>query len=536
MGFLIALLLAGAPSALLAASGTSPLAPGTSPVASTPVSSTLEEDLASSGDFDVADLEWQDLEQQIDVGELREAQTTLEHRVVEMQQVGDRYNEELVKPLSLLGRIYHEQKDYPRAAETFAQATQISRVANGLHSGEQLALVHMEIASLKAMGNIVEANSRHEYAFSIASRHYGRFDQQLIPELLKLGTWYTQTGDIIGARGRFSDARVLLSARQETAESDMMVLALRGLAKSYRDERYPPFYERPDSATRELLERNGLDQRQALAAQRTHARLRVNALHRGSQALLDVVRIQSNRLLAEQEKLLQGTASDPTSNPTANQSSATANGNQVVVPATRRKRAALNIAAIQPAVESPSIDKADFLSALLEVGDWYLLVDEESRAFAWYQMAYRIAVADPNTDADKLLGKPKLLYFPRPRDPKLPERVPTNILEQGHVALQFDINHRGQIKRLTTVESQPRGLMDFPVRASAKISRYRPRIVEGLPQPTMAFNYTHSFSYLPRGKEVPPNVINSDQPASERNQTSVPASAPSSSAPTSGGY
>lgn len=484
---LVTLVLLSAPGTLLAASGAALN------------DNSIDADLASTSGISVLDLEWQDLEQQIDVGELREAQGTLERRVGEMQRVGDRYDGQLVKPLSLLGRVYHEQEDYPRAAETFALATQISRVANGLHSAEQLELVHQEIASLKAMGNIVEANRRHEYAFSIATRHHGRFAKQLIPELLKLGSWYTRTGDIIGARGRFSDARVLLSANQDTAQSDSMILALRGLAKSYRDERYPPFYERPDQETQELFERNGLNARQDSVAQRTDARLRVNAMHRGTEALVDVLRIEGNRLLAQQEQMLQAAAASEGAEP-------------IVVPATRRRSESLNLNAIKPVVESPEVDKTNFISAMLDLADWYLMMNQEPRAFAWYQQVYLIAEADPNTDAAALLGEPELLYFPRPKDPKIPERLPTNALEQGHVALQFDIDHRGQIKRLRTVESNPKGLMEFPVRASAKISRYRPRIVSGLPQPTMAYGFTHSFSYFPRNKKVPRNVINSDEP------------------------
>jgi len=489
-----------------------------------PGTTTIEADIASADDISEIELEWQNLEQQIDVGELREARGTLESRIDEMQKVGDRYDVQLVRPLSLLGRIYHEQKDYPRAAETFAQATQISRIANGLHSGEQLELVHKEIASLKAMGNIVEANRRHEYAFSIATRHYGRFARQLIPELLKIGNWYTSTGDIIGARGRFSDARVLLSANQDTAQSDLMILALRGLAKSYRDERYPPFYERPDQQTRDLFERNGLNDRQDSVAQLADARLRVNAMHRGTEALVDVLRIQGNRLLAQQEALLRAAAPDQTNN-----------AEPVVVSGSRRRGESLNLDAIQAVVQSAEVDKSDFLKAMLELGDWYLLMNQEPRAFAWYQQAYTIAEADPNTDAAALLGEPKLLYFPRPKDPRVPERLPRKALEQGHVAVQFDIDHRGNIKRLKTVQSQPKGMMDFPVRASAKISRYRPRIVAGLPQPTAAYAFTHSFSYFPRDKKVPENVINSDEQTQEPLPEPAPKRGDSPTTPTASG-
>ncbi len=470
-------------------------------------------DLTRTRESNDLELEWDDLEQRIDVGELEASRITLEQRVGELQTVGDRYDARLVKPLSLLGRIYHEQQDYPRAAETFALATQISRIANGLHSAEQLEIVHQEIASLKAMGNIVEANSRHEYAFSIASRHYGRFAQQLIPELLKIGTWYTSTGDVIGARGSFSDARVLLSADQTSAQSDQMIFALRGLANTYRSERFPPFYQRTSKEAEELFARNGLRDRQT-NAQLTEHRLTVNAMFRGTQALVDVLRIEGNRLLAEQEKYLQAKSQETLAAPQEDANVVLADTQAVILTEAKRRRSnknTLDLAALGPALEAPEVDKSRFLKAILDLADWHLLNEQDARAFAWYQQAYIIAQTDPNSDAVAMFSQPKLLYFPRPQDPKLPERLPPTALEKGHVALSYDIDHRGHVKRMKTVDSIPKGLMEFRVRTSVKVTRYRPRILDGLPQPTAAYSFKHSFDYLPRNrKAAPPNVINSD--------------------------
>ena len=535
--FIAAVLLLCFSDALFA---TTPAGPDEASPSEADFSSTIEQDLATSSNLSVLDLEWSDIEQQIDVGELDDARFTLERRVGELQTLRDRYDSQLIKPLSLLGRVYHEQKDYPRAVETFALATQISRIANGLHSAEQLHLVHQEIASLKAMGNIIEANRRHEYAFSIAARHYGRYAEKLIPELLKMGAWYTSTGDIIGARGRFSDARVLLSANRDMAQSDLMILALRGLANSYREERYPPFYERPNRETEALFDRNGLNERQASVAQMTEQRLTVNTMHRGTEALVEVLRIQGNRLLAEQEQFILNNppgeavvttsstnAPDATSKTPINAQTDSEAPTAIVSGNRRNRGESLNLDAIEPAVGATAVDKNDFLAAMLELADWYLLMGQESRAFAWYQQAYTIAEADPNNDAAAMFGEPRLLYFPRPKDPKLPERVPPNALEQGHVALLYDIDHKGHVKRLRTVESQPKGLMDFHVRSSARIARYRPRIKDGLPQPTAAQTYKHSFSYFPRNRETPtPNVINSDDLAND-SAPEVPASATS---------
>ncbi len=439
------------------------------------------------------------IEQQIDLGELREAQTELETTIAELQRTGDRYDGALVEPLRLLGRVFHEDGDYPRAAETLALATQISRVSNGLHSAEQLHLVHQEIRSLKAMGNIVEANRRHEYAFSIARRHFGRFGEELIPELLKIGVWYTSTGDVIGARDRFAEARLLLSARPETAESNDMLFALKGIARSYRDEAFPPFYSRSDKETQELYARNGLTDRQAGVREQLATRASINSFHSGSEALIDIVRIEVNRLADIQDQML------------ANAEQQSVNREEIVKTSARRRTTTLSLEELATVIESPEADKLPFIKSLLELGDWYLLINNEARAFGYYQHAYRVAVQDPNTDPVALLGKPTLLYFPRPRDPRAPETAPRESFEQGFVELMYNVDHRGEVKRLRTVQSQPKGLMDFNVRSSAKVARYRPRIVNGLPQPTTEETYRHKFDYFPRGRTTTPTrVIDTD--------------------------
>jgi len=481
----------------------------------------------SADSFQIGSSDYGHIEQQIDLGELREAQAELETTLSQLQRTGDRYDNQLVEPLRLLGRVFHESGDYPRAAETLALATQISRVANGLHSAEQLHLVHQEIRSLKAMGNIVEANRRHEYAFSIARRHFGRFGEELIPELLKIGVWYTSTGDVIGARDRFSEARLLLSAKPESAESNDMLFALKGIARTYRDEAFPPFYSRPNKETAELYARNGLTDRQAGIREDLASRASLNSFHRGSEALIDIVRIEVNRLADIQEQLLsaQSAASDADANananadadaetpaaPTKDAATTEVDRQALIKTSARRRTTTVSLEELKPVISSPEADKQPFIDSLLALGDWYLLTNKETRAFGYYQHAYRVAAQDPNTDPEALFGSPTLLYFPRPRDPRTPDSAPRESFEQGLVELMYDVDHRGAIKRLRTLQSQPKGLMDFNVRSSARVARYRPRIVDGLPQPTTEQTYRHTFDYFPRGQQTsPPKVINTD--------------------------
>jgi len=454
-----------------------------------------------------------DIESQINAGELPEARSQLEGRITQLQQTGDRYDADLVQPLRLLGRVYHKQGEYPAAAESFALATQISRVNNGLHSHEQLSLVHEEIASLKAMGNVLEANRRHEYAFSIARRHYGRYSEALIPELLSIASWYTSTGDVIGARDRYREAQILLSSQASTATSDTMIAALRGLAKSYREEFFPAYYSRTDRETADLLDSNGLNARQDRYREQMIAQASINSSRQGTEALREIVQIEGQRLANIQAAM---------SGPSALAGDDTHPATGIAETSNKRRRTpGFSMPQLEGVIADPNVDKANFINALLELGDWHLLMGKEPRAFGYYQHVFNIAVADPNTDVHELLGKPTLLYFPRPRDPKVPDSAPPESFEKGYVEVTYDVDHRGAVRKLRTAASQPKGLMEFHVRSSAKIARFRPSIIDGLPQPSPAQVYRHNFDYFPRGRDAnPPRIIDSDVATSDGDTTS----------------
>ena len=73
----------------------------------------------------------------------------------------------------------------------------------------------------------------------------------------------------------------------------------------------------------------------------------------------------------------------------------------------------------------------------------------------------------------------------------------------GYVEVAFDVTEDGYVRGLNTVGSQPDGLMDFRVRKSLRLARYRPMLVDGVPVAKQAHTYRHEFPYYSPREDGP---------------------------------
>jgi tetratricopeptide (TPR) repeat protein len=135
--------------------------------------------------------------------------------------------------------------------------------------------------------------------------------------------------------------------------------------------------------------------------------------------------------------------------------------------------------------------------SVLNLADWHLLFERHRDAFPLYQIAYEMMAGVDGFPVADFFGQPKLIHFPAPVDPSPPDDMPASPVD-GLVSVQFNVNERGATRRLQTVDSQPQGMMDFRVRKSLRISRFRPALADGKPVETEDYVYTHRFSYYPQ--------------------------------------
>jgi hypothetical protein len=142
-------------------------------------------------------------------------------------------------------------------------------------------------------------------------------------------------------------------------------------------------------------------------------------------------------------------------------------------------------------------ETAVLAQSLLDLADWHLLFEKTREAYPLYQIAYELMEGVEGFPIEDFFGTPKVIHFPAPPDPDLPDDETTGSPIEGLVSVQLDVSDRGAARNLQTVDSRPPGMMDFRVRKSLRIARFRPAILNGQPAMTEDYVYTHRFTYYP---------------------------------------
>jgi hypothetical protein len=146
------------------------------------------------------------------------------------------------------------------------------------------------------------------------------------------------------------------------------------------------------------------------------------------------------------------------------------------------------------------VDTLILALAILDLADWYLLFDKTRRAYPLYEHVYTLLADTEGFAVADYFAEPKLLYFPMPQAPRAPPRGVRGERSEGFVEVSYLISKSGYAKSLKTVQAEPEGLMDFRVRKSLRLSRYRPILTEGLPVEKIDHTYRYDFAYFPKLK------------------------------------
>jgi tetratricopeptide (TPR) repeat protein len=180
--------------------------------------------------------------------------------------------------------------------------------------------------------------------------------------------------------------------------------------------------------------------------------------------------------------------------------------NSVVVSRTQRQSVSVNSfstgeSALQRIVRirqaQQPVNRIALASSVLDLADWYTLFDKTDRASALYGHAWELMSEVEDFDVASYFAEPELLYFPAPDNPSPPPPEKRGERSTGYVEVAFNVTDDGYVRNLDTVASQPEGLMDFRVRKSLRIARYRPMLVDGIPVRKDGFTYRHEFPFFP---------------------------------------
>ena len=194
----------------------------------------------------------------------------------------NRYHPALAEPLMVLGDALAEVGDTEGAFGAYDRALHVARVNHGLHHASQVDVVYRQARLLAKQGDHSGANGRHEYAYGVLLRSYGGDHPALLPGLFALADWYMQRFNIFSARDLYEHAATVADAHLD-AGHPARVRALRSVAATYRNERFPPFYVRRDDRGT-LGSYTGFQYRVSGSQS-------VNSFARGERALIEVVNI-----------------------------------------------------------------------------------------------------------------------------------------------------------------------------------------------------------------------------------------------------
>ena len=371
------------------------------------------------------------IEVQLDASEFAEAAAAAERIVEEIEDRSHRRDIELARPLMLLGDARLGTADVVGALDAYDRSLLITRVNKGLFTPDQIEVVYREATALAALGNRAVANDRHEYAFKLLRRAYGDDDPRLIPGLFLLADWYGEEHNIFIARRLWGQA-VLLGKRHLPANDPQTIRALKGLARTFREERFPTITTAKRYAMNSSSERMN----------NRYAQVQLNNFSPGERALIEVINIE---------------------------------------------------------MAKPDGSNAEVAAAMLELADWYLLFEKYNRAFPLYTRIWELLESDPE-GLDAVFKDPTPLYLPLP-PPPIPDITPT--AEDGIVELALTVTDRGLVSGLSTLRSEPEGMMEFQVRKATRRARYRPAFVEALPVLTEDVRIEYRFPYKPDAKSTP---------------------------------
>ena len=141
------------------------------------------------------------------------------------------------------------------------------------------------------------------------------------------------------------------------------------------------------------------------------------------------------------------------------------------------------------------LDQRALAQAVLDLADWYMLFDKTQRSVPLYAHAWELLEEIEGFDVVSYFAQPQLLYFPEPGTPRSVAASQRGEQTTGYVEIAFDVTDTGYVKNLKTVASEPDGLMDFRVRKSLRVARYRPMLVDGVPLAKETHTYRHEFPY-----------------------------------------
>ena len=365
-----------------------------------------------------------------------------------IENAGGVWDSQLVEQLSTLGNFQQQRLNHPAAIEAYRRAIQINRIAQGLHTPDQIPFLENMIESLVATEDWEQADLYSDYLFFVQHKVYGINDPRLIPALERLASWNIRAfnlgyGDQLGAR--LSSAQMLLSA------------GLRSVAAHYgrRDERFLQYLK-------------------DLVRSAYYVKMYPEYL----------VGIDQPEFRSRQENLRQKL-----------------NSNTIYPRSFSLGEAALRDIINYHIEEDGSVFA--IAEAITHLADWYLLFDRRANSDNRYLQAWNLLSTEPDGDQlkERLFGNvvPLPTFIERPKNLEMRASNPKirSNLKYSTADVSFSVSITGAVRNIEvlTEENEENANLLSRLRRNVRFSKFRPVIKKGRPTHSEGHVFRYRYWY-----------------------------------------
>lgn len=369
--------------------------------------------------------------------------------VTDIELDGGTWDRGLVEELASLGRLQQQQGDHVAAIETLDRAIHVNRINSGLYTLEQVSVVEQLIQSYMALGNWEQADVYNNYLFHVQQKAYGFDDPRLIPVLDSLATWNIQAfkigyGNLVGIKLRQSQIMFNAAARMVDMHFGKTDARFINYQRNIANSAYL-VATNPDLMME--IERPEYRSMQQMFAQKLNEQRRVQppGFRTGERALLEIA------------MFYQEQADDPYA----------------------------------------------LAEAITHLADWYLIFDRRRGTLENYKRAWDILQELENSEelTERLFGS----VAPVPSHAssiETPEAFYRNedgseALKFDYADLTFDVTANGLVRNIKSISEETEGNQAqlSKLRISVRSMRFRPLIVDGVPQRSNENHFRYRYWY-----------------------------------------
>ncbi len=166
-------------------------------------------------------------------GDVLAARENFESAIEIIEDKKDRLSEELISPLTGLGRANLQGNRPDSAADAYERALHVSQVNEGPQNLEQVGLLSELTDAYYQLGDFKQADALQRYTVGLYQRRYpAKDDDRLVPVLYERARWLNRMGQIVKEQAVYQQI-IRIVEKADGRSSLNLIPALTALGKSY---------------------------------------------------------------------------------------------------------------------------------------------------------------------------------------------------------------------------------------------------------------------------------------------------------------